>query len=128
MFCLFEWYVVRPDPTVLTRSSPTRRSSERSADSNSESRLPSLDRAASLTWRGKPMQPRTLSRAWRTAPWLRRLSGLTLEHSTLDDGAALFRSEEHTSALQSLMRSSYAVFCLKKPHTRHNHTTTKYDT
>src|SRR3546814_7648577 len=25
------------------------------------------------------------------------------------------RSEEHTSELQSLMRSSYAVFCLKKP-------------
>src|SRR3546814_2512751 len=28
-----------------------------------------------------------------------------------DDG---FRSEEHTSELQSLMRISYAVFCLKK--------------
>src|SRR3546814_4056486 len=27
------------------------------------------------------------------------------------------RSEEHTSALQSLMRISYAVFCLKKKHT-----------
>src|SRR3546814_8060835 len=27
------------------------------------------------------------------------------------------RSEEHTSELQSLMRSSYAVFCLKKKHT-----------
>src|SRR3546814_5051820 len=27
---------------------------------------------------------------------------------------ALGRSEEHTSELQSLMRSSYAVFCLKK--------------
>src|SRR3546814_2648001 len=27
---------------------------------------------------------------------------------------AKVRSEEHTSALQSLMRSSYAVFCLKK--------------
>src|SRR3546814_10322015 len=26
------------------------------------------------------------------------------------------RSEEHTSELQSLMRSSYAVFCLKKKH------------
>src|SRR3546814_8032148 len=26
---------------------------------------------------------------------------------------SLFRSEEHTSELQSLMRSSYAVFCLK---------------
>src|SRR3546814_8916384 len=28
--------------------------------------------------------------------------------------AALARSEEHTSELQSLMRISYAVFCLKK--------------
>src|SRR3546814_5277772 len=27
---------------------------------------------------------------------------------------AFFRSEEHTSELQSLMRISYAVFCLKK--------------
>src|SRR3546814_9408633 len=30
------------------------------------------------------------------------------------DEAVLPRSEEHTSELQSLMRSSYAVFCLKK--------------
>src|SRR3546814_5874860 len=29
------------------------------------------------------------------------------------------RSEEHTSELQSLMRISYAVFCLKKKHTKH---------
>src|SRR3546814_4212875 len=29
-------------------------------------------------------------------------------------GTRLGRSEEHTSELQSLMRSSYAVFCLKK--------------
>src|SRR3546814_5916629 len=28
--------------------------------------------------------------------------------------AEMFRSEEHTSELQSLMRISYAVFCLKK--------------
>src|SRR3546814_8257324 len=28
-----------------------------------------------------------------------------------------FRSEEHTSELQSLMRHSYAVFCLKKKNT-----------
>src|SRR3546814_9789335 len=35
---------------------------------------------------------------------LRLLTGLT------DDGAS--RSEEHTSELQSLMRISYAVFCL----------------
>src|SRR3546814_10641802 len=30
---------------------------------------------------------------------------------------AAFRSEEHTSELQSLMRISYAVFCLKKKNT-----------
>src|SRR3546814_7987247 len=30
------------------------------------------------------------------------------------DGHGRDRSEEHTSELQSLMRSSYAVFCLKK--------------
>src|SRR3546814_19596176 len=29
------------------------------------------------------------------------------------------RSEEHTSELQSLMRSSYAVFCLKNNNKRH---------
>src|SRR3546814_10629089 len=34
-------------------------------------------------------------------------------------GAILPRSEEHTSELQSLMRISYAVFCLKKKITTH---------
>src|SRR3546814_7886034 len=33
------------------------------------------------------------------------------------------RSEEHTSELQSLMRISYAVFCLKKKNNHKNHTT-----
>src|SRR3546814_3573634 len=41
------------------------------------------------------------SRDGKTLPWLR-------------DPAPLLRSEEHTSELQSLMRISYAVFCLKK--------------
>src|SRR3546814_9385430 len=31
------------------------------------------------------------------------------------------RSEEHTSELQSLMRHSYAVFCLQKKQTHHEH-------
>src|SRR3546814_10323167 len=38
----------------------------------------------------------------------------------------LVRSEEHTSELQSLMRISYAVFCLKKKKT--NNTTYIYNT
>src|SRR3546814_1080915 len=36
--------------------------------------------------------------------------------------ASLARSEEHTSELQSLMRISYAVFCLKKNITSHDNT------
>src|SRR3546814_3360180 len=42
-------------------------------------------------------------------------------------GICIYRSEEHTSELQSLMRISYAVFCLKKkinstmPHIYHLH-------
>src|SRR3546814_4618970 len=32
---------------------------------------------------------------------------------------AFIRSEEHTSELQSLMRISYAVFCLNKKHEHH---------
>src|SRR3546814_10728017 len=37
------------------------------------------------------------------------------------------RSEEHTSELQSLMRISYAVFCLKKKKTPPECTTTKHN-
>src|SRR3546814_2205163 len=57
-------------------------------------------------------------------PRLRRLAPAQLGprmHFTVINGGATqhhtqcsSRSEEHTSELQSLMRSSYAVFCLKK--------------
>src|SRR3546814_6779653 len=44
-----------------------------------------------------------------------RQGGLTSCDSANDRAAPRFRrSEEHTSELQSLMRISYAVFCLKK--------------
>src|SRR3546814_10414305 len=36
------------------------------------------------------------------------------------------RSEEHTSELQSLMRSSYAVLCLKKNRSLYNSTEERY--
>src|SRR3546814_3381008 len=39
------------------------------------------------------------------------------------DAASEVRSEEHTSELQSLMRISYAVFCLKKKKERRLKTT-----
>src|SRR3546814_1005722 len=49
------------------------------------------------------------------------LSGPQLQPWTCQDGAVdAQRSEEHTSELQSLMRISYAVFCLKKKKTNNN--------
>src|SRR3546814_941091 len=47
-----------------------------------------------------------LSFAWLSAP---------------DLALTQLRSEEHTSELQSLMRISYAVFCLKKKKKQHEH-------
>src|SRR3546814_4319290 len=52
----------------------------------------------------------------RAAPTQPRLSALPPGIAAGPCGAFVFafRSEEHTSELQSLMRISYAVFCLKK--------------
>src|SRR3546814_5036917 len=41
-------------------------------------------------------------------------------------GKGNIRSEEHTSELQSLMRISYAVFCLKKKKSQHTTTNVSY--
>src|SRR3546814_10730028 len=43
------------------------------------------------------------------------------EAAALQGWTKAARSEEHTSELQSLMRISYAVFCLKKKKTRHTY-------
>src|SRR3546814_1693386 len=45
--------------------------------------------------------------------------------TSLIDVASYLRSEEHTSELQSLMRISYAVFCLKKKKRKHTKQTTR---
>src|SRR3546814_4183670 len=41
------------------------------------------------------------------------------QEGVVGDDVHLQRSEEHTSELQSLMRISYAVFCLKKKKTKY---------
>src|SRR3546814_2888223 len=51
---------------------------------------------------------RTAGKASRLAQRLAQRHGAGLGH------VQRARSEEHTSELQSLMRNSYAVFCLKK--------------
>src|SRR3546814_1890156 len=59
---------------------------------------------------------------WRIYPRGRPVSLQRLRTRTADElrgslSSASQRSEEHTSELQSLMRISYAVFCLKKKKT-----------
>src|SRR3546814_10028910 len=51
--------------------------------------------------------------AWRGSSKMLPGSARTVSNAPLPS-----RSEEHTSELQSLMRISYAVFCLKKKHTQ----------
>ena len=48
--------------------------------------------APSVTWRGKHSQPRIWLRRWKKAPWLKHLSGATLNPSTADHGVAKFIS------------------------------------
>src|SRR3546814_5986975 len=48
------------------------------------------------------------------------LSRVPITVNALSQDALAERSEEHTSELQSLMRISYAVFCLKKKNIRKN--------
>src|SRR3546814_10840994 len=48
--------------------------------------------------------------------------GFGCSNSLIAIDVAEVRSEEHTSELQSLMRTSYAVFCLKKKKKKATHT------
>src|SRR3546814_10262704 len=48
------------------------------------------------------------------APLFIRNFRVEVRMAGLQGGKVRYRSEEHTSELQSLMRISYAVFCLKK--------------
>src|SRR3546814_7171790 len=68
---------------------------------------------------------RRLARASKSANQARRLLALAEIYDGGSRTAAARiggRSEEHTSELQSLMRISYAVFCLKKKKNYYNNT------
>src|SRR3546814_2031082 len=54
------------------------------------------------------------------------VAALALRRDRQAAGAGSARSEEHTSELQSLMRISYAVFCLKKKTTHKHKNNTTY--
>src|SRR3546814_6374656 len=56
-----------------------------------------------------------LLQTWGTAARRHPVGGLgSIGEMLIEHNHGFGRSEEHTSELQSLMRTSYAVFCLKK--------------
>src|SRR3546814_11884918 len=81
---LFRSSLSETRPSLLERGAPLRASSP-----------PNVGHCA---WEG-PLETARCSEEWLQAAETRKTSS---------------RSEEHTSELQSLMRISYAVFCLKK--------------
>src|SRR3546814_4108705 len=95
----FYWYVDHRGLHVLTHSFPTRRSSDLGT---ARSRRVRLRRAGG----GLPLQDPRVPKGQCGA------SACSLEQA--DGLSGHERSEEHTSELPSLMRISYAVFCLKK--------------
>src|SRR3546814_1767662 len=84
-------------------------------------RQSSISCRASMLWPG-------IARI-RTRGWSLKEREQNCSRRCADPASTLrLRSEEHTSELQSLMRISYAVFCLKKQNRRPNqHDTTKQD-
>src|SRR3546814_5352334 len=72
----------------------------------------------------KPMMRHAQDLPQRAIVWCRISDARDEDTTGVDDqekhirGLADRRSEEHTSELQSLMRISYAVFCLKKKKTQ----------
>src|SRR3546814_2609473 len=89
---------------------------------------PASGRRCRMLMRSLLFVPGAMQGAWYCREDGRAASGL--RHPRLatiwsnDDERCTTRSEEHTSELQSLMRISYAVFCLKKKKTQINSHTT----
>src|SRR3546814_3183830 len=79
-----------------------------------------LFRSRRPAWREAWASP-GVSQSWPLSP----PAGRAYKSVACPRGVAQLRSEEHTSELQSLMRISYAVFCLKK--TNHKHSTKSFN-
>src|SRR3546814_9220017 len=106
-FFFFSLYGDHRDLHVLTHSFPTRRSSDLAVD-GAGAPLPVTYARSELflqTEPGKVSWELAQVNHYNTRSWQDYIAK---------------RSEEHTSELQSLMRISYAVFCLKKKNQQTN--------
>src|SRR3546814_3424883 len=80
----------------------------------------SARRPTKLAWRTEPLAVYSAKAISATRSGFSQRTWRAAAGST-----ASGRSEEHTSELQSLMRISYAVFCLKKKRNKHHERHTK---
>src|SRR3546814_6514577 len=106
---LFECSGDHRDLHVLTHSFPTRRSSDLRARCRERRSKPSPGESG-----GNPAS------CFSTEMAVTPTGGVSSRHSLPPTGG-WGGSEEHTSELQSLMRTSYAVFCLKTKKDHMNH-------
>src|SRR3546814_6970389 len=128
MCFFFSCNAAHRDLHVLTHSFPTRRSSDLAGMGIGVATL-----SLPLTACGANDKPAPLA-ALKLAKRSEQAGGEKLTEfetvSTYNNYYEFGRSEEHTSELQSLMRISYAVFCLKKKKTKKhntNHIKTTYN-
>src|SRR3546814_3671327 len=100
----------------------------RSDEPDDSSHVSALEKAGAVAWRGAA---RIVGRGRfevreRSAVHVAEAENVVVAVGSVSKTPAIPRSEEHTSELQSLMRISYAVFCLKKktktPNHKHNDT------
>src|SRR3546814_4113418 len=120
-FCLC--FVGKRELHELTHSFPTRRSADR------VSRLAKSLDAIVEDFRTRPLDASPYPYLVLDALEVkcreggRTVNACVVHAVAVNAGGFRERSEEHTSELQSLMRISYAVFCLKQNTKQHNTTT-----
>src|SRR3546814_7833301 len=108
LFCRFFFLMVRRPPgSTRTNTLFPYATLFRSCCTTGAMRLPPMPRSP---WPSVPDDSSQVGRG-RTLAQVRRRRRTS---ATTPTTAPTMRSEEHTSELQSLMRNSYAVFCLNK--------------
>src|SRR3546814_8955445 len=113
------WQVSRPmswPSSPPTTSPSTSRRSDGERPTRSSARRGPKTRQSSRSTRTISLRDHTPPRSHRLgyAAMLGRVLARAPHRDSQPEPAPILRSEEHTSELQSLMRISYAVFCLKK--------------
>src|SRR3546814_2167312 len=99
--------------TTLFRSRQDLQVAQRSNSSRCPCGSPTMRSPSHTSW---PLTQVEAMREWKVVPSNGDHAHFdsTSSRRTVNGVSSTSRSEEHTSELQSLMRISYAVFCLKK--------------